>query len=128
MSKKAILIAASCIGMITIILGALGAHALKAHLSAESLNSFETGVRYSAWHAIALLALFSAFEKLPKAKIIGLLWLLGILFFSGSIFILTTRSMSHLNVGFLGPITPIGGLLMISGWLLLLIDAIKLKS
>ena len=120
--------AASLLGMLTVIAGALGAHALKPVLSADSLKSFETAVRYSAWHAIALLALFSVFDRLKRARYVTLLWFLGALLFSGSIYLLSTRELSGLQVSFLGPVTPLGGLLMIMGWFLLFWEALGMKK
>lgn len=108
-----------------VILGALGAHALKDLLSASSLESFKTGVRYQMWHALAL-----AFSSLiPKETIslrwVKILWIMGIFLFSGSIFLLSTGPIFELNFRFLGPVTPLGGLLLISGWIVLLIKSLQ---
>lgn len=119
MNKK-IIGTAAIIGLISIIFGAFGAHALKAVLNAEQLVSFETGVRYQMYHAIFLLFVGMAnviTEKQKKA--IFILTLIGILFFSGSIYLLATQGISGINFKFLGPVTPIGGMFLIFSWLML---------
>lgn len=125
MRSKNIIAWAAVFGMVAVIFGALGAHALKARLDPESLKSFETAVRYQAWHAIALLAVAASGASLKYLKGIVVFWILGIFLFSGSIYLLSTSSLSGLNVGLLGPVTPIGGLLFITGWVLLFISAIR---
>ena len=125
MKSKNIIAWAAVFGMVAVIFGALGAHALKARLDPESLKSFETAVRYQAWHAIALLAIAASGASLKYLKGIAIFWILGIFLFSGSIYLLSTASLSGLNVRFLGPVTPLGGLLFITGWVLLFISAIR---
>lgn len=124
MNNKTIITWAGGLGAIAIILGALGAHSLKATLSTESLESFNTGVRYQAWHAIALLAI-SNLSNLHYQKWITWLWVLGIFMFSGSIYLLSTTTITKLGVSFLGPVTPLGGLLLIAGWVFVLLSALK---
>ncbi len=123
--NRIIVLWASVLGALAVLLGALGAHALKELLSPESLMSFNTGVRYQAWHAIALLVIgFSSFDfKFKKA--VFRFWLFGALLFSGSIYLLSTSTITGIPSQFLGPITPIGGLLMITGWILLFMGALK---
>jgi len=126
MSKKIILLA-SFLLMIAVILGAMGAHSLKAKLEPESLESFKTGVTYHFYHALALLIvaiLMEVFKK-PGLKYAALLFLIGILCFSGSIYVLSTASLSGINPKPFGPITPIGGLFFISGWILVFIQFVK---
>ncbi len=116
MDKK-ILITALSFGFISIVLGAFGAHALKKVLTVDQLNSFEVGVRYMMYHALFLLFLGTTSIVLPEQKnVIYNLILAGTLFFSVSIFLLSTQGLSGLNFKFLGPITPIGGLLLIAAW------------
>ncbi len=117
--------AASLLAFTAVILGAMGAHALESRLSADALESFKTGVRYQMWHALALLAVSFAPAKLSPLKYVSWFWLLGVILFSGSIYLLSTQSISGLALSFLGPITPIGGLLMISGWALLFLKALR---
>lgn len=117
--NKAIIGTASVIGLISIILGAFGAHAFKEVLTVEQLVSFETGVRYQMYHALFLL--FIATTSLlsdRQKKTIFTVTLIGLLFFSGSIYLLATQSLSGIDFKFLGPVTPIGGLFLISAWLL----------
>ena len=122
--KRNILIFATAAAATGVILGALGAHSLEKLLlpdHADSLESFKTGVRYQLFHALALLVLGLNSEKIaPKAlRLAGLLMQIGVVFFSGSIYLLATRSITDLSVGWLGPVTPIGGTLLISAWIIL---------
>lgn len=115
-------------GVTAIIFGAFGAHALKVKLSADQLLSFETGVKYQMYHALFLLILsFNSYvsDKVKK----GLFYFvsLGVLFFSGSIYLLSTQSIFGLQLNFLGPITPIGGALLIISWGLLFTYFVKKK-
>ncbi|MCI0419964.1 MAG: DUF423 domain-containing protein [Acidobacteria bacterium] len=93
--------------------GAFGAHALKARLSPDLLQVFETGVRYQMYHALGLLAVAAANERWPHANfnLAGWLMLAGILLFSGSLYVLCLT-----GVRALGAITPIGGLCFLAGW------------
>ena len=120
-------IAGSFLGLTAIILGAFGAHALKLKLSIEQLSSFETGVKYQIYHALFLLLLsFSNISEKVKKTVLYLV-VDGVIIFSGSIYMLSTRQISGLELSFLGPITPIGGLLLISAWTILFIHFIKKK-
>jgi uncharacterized membrane protein YgdD (TMEM256/DUF423 family) len=114
------------LGIITIILGAFGAHALKESLSPESLKSFETAVRYQMYHVLFLLFINTTQLLSIKSKnTISLIVLLGILFFSGSIYAITIGNVNPKLIWF---ITPLGGLLFIVGWILLFLNIIKKKS
>ena len=113
MDKK-IISTAAFFGMTAIILGAFGAHALKKVLTLEELVSFETGVRYQMYHALFLL-------------FIGLI-LLGIVFFSGSIYLLSTTSISKIDFKIIGFVTPIGGALLIMAWAILVYQFTKKKD
>ena len=104
-----------------VILGAMGAHALKPHLQPEQLMSFETAVRYQFYHGIALLLLAALSSNLePKFLSYAFrLFCVGILLFSGSIYLLALRDLIGLSsYKWLGPITPIGGICFIAGWIL----------
>lgn len=121
-------IVGSFLGLTAIILGAFGAHALKVRLSVEQLSSFETGVKYQMYHALFLLVLSfnsDCTEKLKKT--LFYLIVSGVLLFSGSIYLLSTRVISGFELKFLGPITPIGGLLLIVAWIFLFMHFIKKK-
>lgn len=101
-------------------LGALGAHALKEILTENQLHSFETGVRYQFFHALAILFLALNTEKFnPKLNRSLYLMTTGICFFSFSIYLLSLQGVLGFSLSFLGPITPIGGLLLISAWIML---------
>ncbi|MCL9768795.1 DUF423 domain-containing protein [Flavobacterium sp. HXWNR69] len=116
MDKKILLVAAF-LGVTAIILGAFGAHALKKVLSLEQLATFEVGVRYQMYHALFLLFLGSfAFLGEKERTIIFYLTITGVLFFSGSIYFLATNTITNLKTKFLGPITPVGGLFLITAW------------
>lgn len=125
MKIKSILATAGILGGSAVILGALGAHALKAALSEQQLISFNTGVRYQMWHSLALLALALLKDKIRYSKTIYWLWLLGVILFSGSIYLLNIDELINTNLSFLGPITPLGGLAMIIGWILLTVGALR---
>jgi uncharacterized membrane protein YgdD (TMEM256/DUF423 family) len=128
MDRK-IIATAAFFGMTAVILGAFGAHALKETLAPERLLSFETGVRYQMYHAILLLflGLSGGISDKIKRWIFGLT-VIGIVFFSGSIYLLATGSMHHIDSKIIGPVTPIGGLLLIVAWFLLFIDFTRKKS
>ncbi|HRE77576.1 MAG TPA: DUF423 domain-containing protein [Flavobacterium sp.] len=128
MNRKIILFA-SILGVISIILGAFGAHALKEVLNENQLVSFETGVRYQFYHALFLLFLGTSVLLSDKTKnIILTLVLVGVLFFSGSIYLLATNDLTSIDFKFLGPITPIGGLLLIGAWVALFLNILKQKG
>lgn len=119
MKSLSILRTAGILAGIAVILGALGAHALKETLSPQELESFETAVRYQMWHALALFALSRWSSDLKFTNWIYRLWLSGVILFSGSIYLLSTDHLYNLKLSFLGPVTPLGGLAMIAGWFLL---------
>ena len=116
MDKK-IIRTALVFGFISILLGAFGAHALKKILAPEQLSSFEVGVRYMMYHALFLLFVsMTTFMEMKQKKVVFYLTLFGTILFSGSIFLLSSSEIIGLNFKFLGPITPIGGLLLIASW------------
>lgn len=116
-------------GMLAIILGAFGAHALKKVLSVERLDGFETGVKYQMYHALLLLIIgFSLKMETNPEKWAAYCLIVGTFLFSGSIYALSLQNLWNYNAKFLGPITPIGGLLMIVGWGLLGVQFFKMKT
>jgi uncharacterized membrane protein YgdD (TMEM256/DUF423 family) len=128
--ERKIIATAAFFGLTAIILGAFGAHALKNYLSPEQLISFETGVKYQIYHALFLLFLgLSGVLLMDKTKK-RLYWLvvLGVILFSGSIYLLTTKNVTGIDFKFLGPITPIGGMLLITAWGILLVKVLNKKS
>ncbi|UTW62608.1 DUF423 domain-containing protein [bacterium SCSIO 12741] len=127
-SIKRTLAFASASAMIAVILGALAAHALPPHLSETQMHSFETAVRFQMYHSLALLALpLLNLTGISVSKwVIGLM-MAGILLFSGSIYLLATRPITGLPIGFLGPVTPLGGVCLIASWGLLFWNILKKK-
>ena len=108
-------------GLLAVLFGAFGAHALKKTFSADQLKSFETGVKYQMYHALLLLMLsfnFNLESSLEKRMIYC--FVIGTFLFSFSIYALTLGASKGKNMKFLGPITPIGGLLLVVGWGMLL--------
>jgi len=104
------------LGALGVAAGAFGAHGLKAQLSPEMFAVFETGVRYHLIHALALLAVAWAATRWssPAVHSAGWLFVVGVLLFSGSLY-----ALSLTGIRGLGAITPIGGVALIVGWLLL---------
>jgi uncharacterized membrane protein YgdD (TMEM256/DUF423 family) len=128
MDKK-ILSTAAIMGIIAIILGAFGAHALKKILTPEQLITFETGVRYQMYQALFLLFVGTTKYITEKTKtIIYILSLIGVILFSGSIYFLATNSITSFDFKTIGFITPIGGFLIIIAWMVLFLNIIKYKS
>ncbi|MFT7031935.1 MAG: uncharacterized membrane protein YgdD (TMEM256/DUF423 family) [Cyclobacteriaceae bacterium] len=122
MNKK-ILLSGSIFGLLTVVIGAFGAHALEEILLQNGrVDTFETAVKYQGLHALALVLLGIVSEKLNSSLIryAAISMVIGILIFSGSLYILSIT-----NIGFLGAITPIGGLGLIAGWILLIIGIYK---
>ena len=110
-------------GFLAIVFGAFGAHALKNKLTEEQLHSFETGVKYQMYHAIVLLVIsFNLNFNSSLETILLTCFIVGTLLFSFSIYGLVLSSASGSKMRFLGPVTPLGGLLLAIGWLLLLFN------
>lgn len=108
-------------GLLGVALGALGAHGLKSILSSEMLEVYKTGVLYQLIHSITILAVgLSGMKQFGKA---GLFFMIGIILFSLSLYV---YSMTELK--FFAMITPVGGISFLIGWLLLIIEGIKLKK
>ena len=121
MTPQITIVTAAIFGMLSVIFGAFGAHALKKILSEEQLKSFETGVKYQMYHALVLLIVGYTQNEISS----GLYWsfTIGIILFSFSIYGLVISSAKNKKLRFLGPITPLGGLLLIIGWGFLLTSA-----
>ncbi|MGB7250139.1 MAG: DUF423 domain-containing protein [Phormidesmis sp.] len=114
---------ASILGALSVAGGAFGAHALKGTLSETALNSFETGVRYQMYHALALLVVALLAKQSPDTSLLaaaGGCFLAGILLFSGSLY-----GLSLAGIKALGPVTPLGGVAFIAGWICLAIASLK---
>jgi uncharacterized membrane protein YgdD (TMEM256/DUF423 family) len=111
-------------GALAVILGAFGAHALRSHLDARDLETFETAVRYQMYHAFALFAAAWLISRTaPHAGAAAWAFVVGIVIFSGSLYLLVATGQR-----WLGAVTPIGGLAFIAGWVLLALAASKLPQ
>jgi len=111
---------ASILGTLAVISGAFGAHMLKNELTSVQLDSWKTAVLYMFLHTVTILALSLTFSNHNRASIARLsIWLfaIGIVLFSGSIMILVCQDLLGITAGWLGPVTPIGGVLFVAGWL-----------
>lgn len=126
--KTFTLIVGGIYGLTSVILGAFGAHAFKKIISAEKLASFETGVRYQIYAAFFLLIVgyILKFET-SSDKWISILMIAGAFLFSVSIYLLSFNEAWNVNLKFLGPVTPFGGLLMIISWTMLIVHFAKNK-
>lgn len=114
--------------VIAIVLGAFGAHALKDKLSAVQLSSFEVGVRYQMYHGLALLSVgFAASQLKFSLKLFNRMIIIGTIAFCLSIYLLAMKDLVGIKLSFLGPITPIGGSVLIIAWIILLLKFIRLN-
>ncbi|GIM55693.1 DUF423 domain-containing protein [Capnocytophaga canimorsus] len=131
MNKKTLLVA-SVFGALAVMLGAWGAHGLKALVNAEAVASFEAGVRYQMYHALFLLGVGVIpvqYLSQKAQKIILYLTFFGVLFFSGSIYFLATNDLtSFFDFRKIVLITPLGGLLLIGAWVVLFFSILKQKK
>ncbi len=111
----------SLYGLLAVVFGAFGAHALKKSFTADQLKSFETGVKYQMYHAILLLILgFNLNLTTALERYMIYCFIVGIFLFSFSIYGLTLSASNGKKLQFLGPVTPLGGLFLALGWCLLL--------
>lgn len=112
-------------GALAVSLGAFGAHGLKTMLTPDMLEIFKTGVQYQFYHTFALLVvgILQHLSESPQLKWASRLFVVGIMIFSGSLYLL---SISGIKV--LGAITPIGGVAFIAGWIMLMMHPMKQKS
>lgn len=128
--KNTFLFIAGISGALVVAVGALGAHSLKPYLPPDALVSYETAVRYQFYHTLALLFV-ALLQKRNENKILrwaGWLFVAGIICFSGSVYLLATKTLTGLaNISFLGLLTPVGGLLFITGWILVAVGAWRME-
>lgn len=126
--NKQIAIISVLLIVLGIVLGAFGAHGLKEVVTPEKVASYEVGVRYQIYHGLALLVLSLNASKIEGSLKVFLIFILsGVLLFSGSIYLLSLNDVLSPDLSFLGPVTPIGGVLMIMGWGVLLRQFLKMK-
>lgn len=127
-AARALLLAGCAAGGLAVILGAFGAHALKGKLPDPALATFDTGVRYQMFHALALLLVAALSDRLGGSLALTAGWLFatGIVLFSGSLYLLSARGLLGIESWrWLGPITPIGGMCYIAGWAVLAVAAFR---
>jgi len=134
-SARFYLLVSAISGLLSVALGAFGAHGLKKSVSTGMLAAYQTGVQYQFIHTLALLAIAILLlisnagpKVIHKLKLSANLMLIGILLFSGSLYTMTFMSMAGGFPAWLGPITPIGGLTFIMAWILLAAAAYKLPA
>ena len=127
--NRTIFITATILGMLAIVLGAFAAHGLKSLIPVESQQTFETGVRYQMYHAFFLfiVANLNSISQNVKRTIFYLV-VIGLVFFSVSIYALATNNLATFDFKSIGFITPVGGLLLIAAWLILLINFLKMGT
>ncbi|MBD1362818.1 DUF423 domain-containing protein [Mucilaginibacter sp. ZT4R22] len=127
--NKQIIITAALFGAIAVICGAFGAHALKGSLEPRQLEVWQTAVQYQFYHVLALLFL-STFSQFKNGPLIATYYLFtfGIILFSGSLYLLACRDLLKMpGLKAIGPVTPVGGLLFIIGWVTLALAAFRNK-
>jgi uncharacterized membrane protein YgdD (TMEM256/DUF423 family) len=125
--QKVFLIYAALGGLTAVTLGAFGAHGLKPLLTPDQLSMWEKGVQYQIYHALAIFMCYLYLRKDTSALIknAAICFGLGIICFSGSLYLLSTRELTGIPTIIIGPVTPIGGFLFITGWGLILVQAFK---
>jgi uncharacterized membrane protein YgdD (TMEM256/DUF423 family) len=128
--QKAFLVAAALAGLTAVGFGAFGAHGLRPRITADELHAWETGLQYQIYHALALFLcyLFLRKENSTLVRNAGICFILGMLCFSGSLYLLATSSLTGIPTFIVGPVTPIGGFFFIAGWSLILLQALKKES
>lgn len=126
---KKLLILTGISGAVAVILGAFGAHALSEHLSDSQLNTYDIASKYHFYHTLALLGVALLYRNTNKRYIkwAGYAFGIGIILFSGSLYLLACKDMLQLGswTKIIGPVTPIGGLFFIIGWLLLVLSQMR---
>jgi uncharacterized membrane protein YgdD (TMEM256/DUF423 family) len=125
--EELIIVAGGIYGALAVILGAFGAHALKSKFTAEQLKNYETGIKYQMYHALLLIicGINLAFDSTLQ-QFMGWSLILGVFFFSFSIYGLSLSAAFGTKMRWLGPVTPLGGLLLVIGWILFILNASEL--
>jgi len=122
-----LLIIAGISGAVAVILGAFGAHGLSPHLNDSQLNTFDIASKYHFYHTLAILGMLGLYSKVVKKRFIkwaGYAFGIGIILFSGSLYLLACKDILQLGTftKIIGPITPIGGFVFILGWIMLILS------
>ncbi len=127
--RKKLLILGAILGGLSVVLGAYGAHGLKPLISAENIAVFETGVRFQMYHGLLALIVGSlGFLNVKIYKSLFFLLLSGVILFSGSIYGLATNALTSFDFTKVALLTPLGGLLLISAWGVLIVSLLKIKA
>ena len=115
--NRTILATGLVLGLLAVVLGAFGAHGLKKVLGPEEINTFETGIKYQMYHALFLVLLSTiTIASEGTKKVVFYLVLVGVVFFSFSIYVLATNNLTSFDFKRIGFVTPIGGTFLIAGW------------
>ena len=125
---KVYLIIGTVLAGLSVVLGAFGAHGLKQIVPPETVATYQTGVQYQMYHAFALILVGMLYERFPNnsVNLAGMFFIAGIVLFSGSLYLLASlKAMNRVGLSGVGIITPIGGVLFITGWVLLLIGILR---
>jgi len=127
MKTKTILLLICASGLLGVVLGAFGAHGLKPHLDEYQRTIYEKGVNYQFYHTLAAFMAYILYEVRQVRYLLtaAVLFLIGILCFSGSLYLLATADLTGFPRDIAGPVTPVGGLLFIGGWGTLIFAALK---
>jgi uncharacterized membrane protein YgdD (TMEM256/DUF423 family) len=127
---KGLLTFGSALGGLSVILGAFAAHAIKSRVAPDVLSVFETGVRYQMYHVFAILLTAILYKDFPTKSmaLAGKLFIIGIIIFSGSLYLLTySKAISANNFLWLGAVTPFGGVAFIAGWVMMFKSFLRQK-
>ena len=124
-TSRVLIMAGGIFGLLGVVAGAMGVHALRDTLDARALSTFETGVRFQMYHALALLAVgtLAGRWKTGFVKLSGVLFTAGVVLFSGSLYILAIT-----GIGIFGAIAPLGGLSLMAAWTSLIVGAIRQRE
>lgn len=126
---KRFLITVGLMGALAVILGAFGTHILRDNIPQQDLDLFNVANEYLMFHALALLGLafMNRYVSRSYLNIIYYLFVIGVILFSGTIFISSLKELSGFSIGSLNKLTPLGGLLLVSGWITVLLSGINYK-
>ena len=124
-TSRVLIMAGGILGLLGVVAGAMGVHALRDTLDARALSTFETGVRFQMYHALALLAvgLLAGQWRTGIVRLSGVLFTVGVVLFSGSLYILAIT-----GIGVFGAIAPLGGLSLMAAWTSLIVGAIRQRD
>ncbi|WP_405209272.1 DUF423 domain-containing protein [Aquimarina sp. LLG6339-5] len=126
--NKTILITGGVAALLAVLLGAFGAHGLEKLVDVSNIESFKTGIRYQMYHAIFCIILgnMTIIQDVAKKRIFYF-FLIGMILFSGSIYLLVMDELLGISLSSIGFITPLGGLMLILGWIFFIISLVKIK-